>query len=214
MNGSRFHSLPVLLRGTIPGDEEQSALDHCIGILNHLFSGPSNIAGPVGCQSSFCLMKIPMLLRPARAGGEQNAQRNRQRQHPLAHRHRRDDAIDQVGGGFRHAPCAAGGAKAALLTGKGNQLLMGELAAAQAQKPVRTTLYQLVQEHIESFLAQVETEGGAGETSGITNEKKHNEKTVLTRSTQFVHMLRVYLGEWQDRERIYPAQSNPRLAVH
>src|SRR5262244_3370259 len=34
----------------------------CIGVLNHLFSGPSNIAGPVGCQSSFCLMKIPMLL--------------------------------------------------------------------------------------------------------------------------------------------------------
>ena len=45
----------------------------CIGILNHLFSGLSNIAGPVGCQSSFCLMKIPMLLRPARAAQRSEA---------------------------------------------------------------------------------------------------------------------------------------------
>src|SRR5262249_16224848 len=37
------------------------------------FSGPSNIAGPVGCQSSFCLMKIPMLLRPARAAQRSEA---------------------------------------------------------------------------------------------------------------------------------------------
>jgi len=46
----------------------------CIGILNHLFSGPSNIAGPVGCQSSFCLMKIPMLLgRLGRRSGRRRA---------------------------------------------------------------------------------------------------------------------------------------------
>jgi len=31
-------------------------------MLNHLFSGPSNIAGPGSCQFSFCLMKIPVLL--------------------------------------------------------------------------------------------------------------------------------------------------------
>ena len=37
----------------------------CIGNLNHLFSGPSHIAGPASCQSLFCLMKIPMLLRLA-----------------------------------------------------------------------------------------------------------------------------------------------------
>ena len=42
----------------------------CIGILNHFFFLASNIAGPVGCQSSFCLMKIPMLLRLARAAYE------------------------------------------------------------------------------------------------------------------------------------------------
>jgi hypothetical protein len=55
----------------------------------------------------------------------------------LAHRDRRDDVIDQVGGGFRHAPRAAGGAKAASLAGKRDQLLMGALGAAQAEKPVR-----------------------------------------------------------------------------
>src|SRR5215813_8564641 len=45
----------------------------CIGILNRLFSGLSYIAGPVGCQSSFCLMKIPMLLRPVWAAQRSEA---------------------------------------------------------------------------------------------------------------------------------------------
>jgi hypothetical protein len=31
------------------------------------FSGPSYSAGAESCQTHFCLMKIPMLLRPARA---------------------------------------------------------------------------------------------------------------------------------------------------
>ena len=44
--------------------------------------------------------------------------------------------IDQVGRGFRHAPRPAGGAKPAPLAGKGHQLLMGALGAAQAQKAV------------------------------------------------------------------------------
>ena len=39
--------------------------------------------------------------------GQQLAQRDRQRQHPLAHRHLRDDVIHQVGGGLCHAPGAA-----------------------------------------------------------------------------------------------------------
>jgi hypothetical protein len=50
-----------------------------------------------------------------RLSGEQKAQRDRKRQHPLAHRDGRDHAIDQMGGGFRHAPRTAGGAKAAPL---------------------------------------------------------------------------------------------------
>src|SRR5262245_41364657 len=37
------------------------------------FSGLSNIAGRVGCQSSFCLMKTLVLLRPARAAQRSEA---------------------------------------------------------------------------------------------------------------------------------------------
>jgi len=37
---------------------------------------------------------------------EQQANRDRKREHPLAHRHPGDDVIDQVGGGLRHAPGA------------------------------------------------------------------------------------------------------------
>jgi hypothetical protein len=48
-----------------------------IGFLNHLFYGLSHIAGPMGCQSSFCLMKIPMLLRPARAAYERGGAADR-----------------------------------------------------------------------------------------------------------------------------------------
>jgi hypothetical protein len=44
--------------------------------------------------------------------------------------------IDQVGGGLRHAPRTAGGAKSTLLTGEGDELLMGAVGATQAQKAV------------------------------------------------------------------------------
>ena len=53
-----------------------------------------------------------------RMGGEQDAQRNRKRQHPLAHRHPRDHVIDQVRGALRHAPRPARGAKPAPLAGE------------------------------------------------------------------------------------------------
>ncbi len=39
--------------------------------------------------------------------GQQQTQRDGQREHPLAHRHVRNDVIDQVGGGLRHAPGTA-----------------------------------------------------------------------------------------------------------
>jgi hypothetical protein len=39
--------------------------------------------------------------------GQQHAQRDRQRQHPLPHRHVRDDAVDQVRRGLRHPARAA-----------------------------------------------------------------------------------------------------------
>lgn len=44
------------------------------------------------------------------------AQWNGERQYPLAHRHARDDVIDQVSGGLCHAPCAATGAKTSFFT--------------------------------------------------------------------------------------------------
>jgi len=69
-------------------------------------------------------------------GGEENAQRNRKRQHPLPDRHARDDLIDQVRGALRHAPRAARGAKPASLAGKRHQLLVGAISAAHAQKTV------------------------------------------------------------------------------
>ena len=70
-------------------------------------------------------------------GGEEDAQRNGKREHPLPYRHARDDAIDQVRGALSPAPGAARGAKPAALAGKRHQLLMGALGAAQAQKSVR-----------------------------------------------------------------------------
>jgi hypothetical protein len=47
--------------------------------------------------------------RPDQLGlrGQQHAQRDRQRQHPLPHRHVRDDVVHQVRHGLRHAPPAA-----------------------------------------------------------------------------------------------------------
>ena len=39
-----------------------------------------------------------------RVSGEQDAQWDRKRQHPLAHRHLRDHVIDQVRGALRRAP--------------------------------------------------------------------------------------------------------------
>ncbi len=51
-------------------------------------------------------------------GGQEESQRDRKRQHPLAHRHLRNHFIDQVSGGLGHASCAAGRANAAALTGK------------------------------------------------------------------------------------------------
>jgi hypothetical protein len=39
--------------------------------------------------------------------GQQQAQRDRQRQHPLPHRHMRHDVVDEVLRGLRHSPRTA-----------------------------------------------------------------------------------------------------------
>ena len=67
-------------------------------------------------------------------GGEQKSQQDWKQQHPLAHRHPRDDMVDQVGGRLCHAPGATGGANSAPLTGECHELLLGAVCAAQAQK--------------------------------------------------------------------------------
>ncbi len=72
-----------------------------------------------------------------RLRGQQQAQRDRQRQHPLAHRHMRDDVFDQVRGGLRHAPRAARGAEPPALAAEGDELVVAAVGAAQAQETVR-----------------------------------------------------------------------------
>jgi len=69
--------------------------------------------------------------------GEQTAQGNRERQHPLAHRHLGDDMVHQMGRGLGHSPRAARRADAAPLTGKGHQFLLLAAIATKAQKAVR-----------------------------------------------------------------------------
>jgi hypothetical protein len=58
-------------------------------------------------------------------------------QHPLPHRHVRDDVVDQVRCGLRHAPCAARGAETPPLAAERQQLVVAALAAAQPQEAVR-----------------------------------------------------------------------------
>ena len=69
--------------------------------------------------------------------GQQQAQRDRQRQHPLAHRHMGDDVVDQMGRGLRHAPRAARGAKPAALAAEGDELVVAAVAATQPQETMR-----------------------------------------------------------------------------
>jgi len=68
----------VSLGGLQPGLIEQGARDDAVYDLQH--------------------RRHPLGLR-----GQQQAQRNRQRQYPLAHRHTRDDMVDQA---LRSEPCA------------------------------------------------------------------------------------------------------------
>ena len=78
-----------------------------------------------------------------RKSSEQDAQRNRKREHPLAYGCARDDVmalgqpLDQVSGGSHHAPHPARRAQPAPLTGEGDQLLVRALIAAQPQEAMR-----------------------------------------------------------------------------
>jgi hypothetical protein len=72
----------VALVGLEPGSLQQMACDHALHHLQH--------------------RRDPLGLR-----GQQHAQRNRQRQHPLPHRHVRNDVVHQVRRSPRHAPRTA-----------------------------------------------------------------------------------------------------------
>jgi hypothetical protein len=68
---------------------------------------------------------------------EQQAQRDRKREHPLPHRHPGDEVIDQVGGGLRHVPGPAGGAKSTPLTGERRRRRNAERVGAAGMRPAR-----------------------------------------------------------------------------
>ena len=75
---------------------------------------------------------------------EETTKRDRKREHSLAHRHPRDDVIDQVGGGFCHAPGAASGQKPRRLQEKATSFSWPQSAAAQAQKTVGWFILRLL----------------------------------------------------------------------
>ncbi len=58
------------------------------------------------------------------------------REDPLAHRQRREDVVDQVRGGLRHAPGGAGGAQSPALAGEGDQEVVTAGHAAGTGKAV------------------------------------------------------------------------------
>jgi hypothetical protein len=62
--------------------------------------------------------------------GQQHPQRDWQLQHSLPHQHMRDDVVDQLSGGLRTAPRAAGAKEPAALAAEGQQLVVAALTAA------------------------------------------------------------------------------------
>lgn len=73
------------------------------------------------------------------AAGEQEAQRIRDAQHPLAHRLLGKDLVDQQCSTLRHAPSTTAGTKAAFLAAEGNLVLGMTGVAAYSQKAVLET---------------------------------------------------------------------------
>ena len=65
---------------------------------------------------------------------KETSQWNRERQHPRVRRHLGDDLVDQMGGGFGHAPPAARGENVLPLGREGHQLLLRAAVAGEAQE--------------------------------------------------------------------------------
>ena len=68
--------------------------------------------------------------------GQQQAQRDRQRQHPLPHRHVWDDVVDKVRRSLRHPARAARETEPTPLAAERQRLVVAALAAAQPQEAV------------------------------------------------------------------------------
>ena len=82
-----------------------------------------------------------------RVAGEQEAQRKRDAQHPLAHRLLGKDLIDQQRGALRHAPRAAARAEAAPLAAEHDQVLgMATVATHPQETMLETTTLEVVLE--------------------------------------------------------------------
>lgn len=97
---------------------------------------------PGSCQAA---LPVLMCLGSGAAGATQaasvvpslaRATPGRRRQHPLTHRHVRDDVVDQVRRGLRHPPHTARQAEPTPLAAKRRLLVVAALTAAQPQEAV------------------------------------------------------------------------------
>ncbi len=130
--------------GLESGLPEQMARDHAVHHLQH------------GCHQ-FGLRR------------QQHAQRDGQRQHPLAHRHVRDDVVYQMRRGLRHASGSARGAEPPPLATEGQQLVVPAIPAAQAQEPVGQDT--ALQEGVELVLDELR-QVGTGGLFGLSEERR------------------------------------------
>jgi len=96
------------------------------------FAGQSGLLGQVGGDRPGDDTQHPA--HQLRVGGKQEAQRERDREHPLADRSERQYFVHQQGGAFHHAAGAATRAKTSSLTGESYQLLVVAAFAAYPQK--------------------------------------------------------------------------------
>ncbi|MFT3771733.1 MAG: hypothetical protein QM820_40510 [Minicystis sp.] len=74
--------------------------------------------------------------RDVGAEGSELAELERQREHPLAHRDRGEDAIDEVRGGVRHAASSAARADASALATEGDEEIPATVVAVESQEAV------------------------------------------------------------------------------
>ncbi len=100
--------------------------------------------------------------------GQQQAQRDRQRQHPLPNRHMGDDVVHQMRRRLRHASGAARRAKAAPLAAEGDELVVAAVTAAQPQKAVGQDA--ALEEGVELVLHELR-QVGAGGIFGLGKER-------------------------------------------